>query len=191
MSNDSPESDAILMMECPEDGFRTTTPANNTLVATGGFTCPKCEENGVSTVMEAKARYEKVSDEPSGESDHSTDSGLPVAAIVSFVGEESHEFEAYGTDETDLTYKDDVEQGDKVVLKSDAEDAIQEARRQERREILNKLDNIEERFHNGDKATAGILNPADLVTEVLETVEEELRDDLQQEEEDEVKSGEQ
>jgi len=49
---------------------------------------------------------------------------LPVAAIVSFAGEESHEFEAYGTDETDLTYKDDVEQGDELVRKVDAEEAI-------------------------------------------------------------------
>lgn len=50
--NDMPE--AILFMECEECGFSATTPADNTLVSTGGFTCPECE-----ITMKAKARYEK------------------------------------------------------------------------------------------------------------------------------------
>jgi len=52
--------------------------------------------------------------------------GLPTAAIVSFAGEETHEFEAYGSDETDLTYKDNVEQGDELVRRKDVADLIQD-----------------------------------------------------------------
>jgi len=69
----------------------------------------------------------------------------------------------------------------KYVEKNDAEEAIKEARGQERQKILDKLDDIEQRFHDGDKKTAGTLKPSKLVTEVLETVEEELRDELEEE----------
>lgn len=69
-----------------------------------------------------------------------------------------------------------VEEKDKLVRKQDAEEAIKEAREEERQKILNKLEDIEERFHTGDKVTSGILDPSDLVTEVLETVEEEVEE---------------
>lgn len=63
-----------------------------------------------------------------------------------------------------------LEHGDKFVRREDVEALI-----------LQNLEEIEERFHNGDKAISGILDKPDLVTEVLETVEEELLDEVQSE----------
>lgn len=50
--------EAVLLMECPECGFEATTPADNSLVNTGGFTCPEDNKQ-----MEIKARYEKVEED--------------------------------------------------------------------------------------------------------------------------------
>jgi hypothetical protein len=107
---------------------------------------------------------------------------LPVAAIVSFAGEESHEFEAYGTDETDLTYKDDVEQGDELVRKVDAEEAITEARQQERQKILDKIDKIEENIHRQIREFQEKHRDVPYtVKDIIEEGFEELRDELEEE----------
>lgn len=45
----------IVMMKCPECGYKTTTPADNTLVKCGDYKCPEDEEG-----MTPIARYEKV-----------------------------------------------------------------------------------------------------------------------------------
>jgi len=122
---------------------------------------------------------------------------LPVAAVVSFAGEESHEFEAYGTDETDLTYKDDVEQGDKVVLKSDAEAAIAkersrkydegffEGRQSKEEEILDKIDKMEENIHRQirefqEKHRDVPYTVKDIIEEDFEQLRDELEEEVEQ-----------
>jgi len=99
---------------------------------------------------------------------------LPVAAKVTAVGGMPNEGAA-------IQNFVQISEGDELVKKSDAQEAIKKARRQERQKILDKLDDIEQRFHDGDKKTAGTLKPSKLVTEVLETIEEELRDELEEE----------
>lgn len=80
---------------------------------------------------------------------------IPTAAIVSFAGEETHEFEAYGSDETDLTYRDNVEKGDELVRRSDHEQDKQEAVERERQRIQNLIEKMKQevkgtRLHSAD-----------------------------------------
>jgi len=54
MTENNGYAHTILMMECGDCGFSTTTPADNILVKTGGFTCPEgCGR------MEPVAKYEE------------------------------------------------------------------------------------------------------------------------------------
>lgn len=46
---------AILFMVCKGCEYTATTPADNNLVATGNFTCPKCDVR-----MKAEARFERI-----------------------------------------------------------------------------------------------------------------------------------
>jgi len=149
---------------------------------------------------------EKVSDEPSGESN------LPVAARV-----ESHV--DVGEIKSDFIYNTNNQTGrilvggDELVRKVDAEDAIQEARRRERQKILDKLEEIRDNFQHRvevaleekedakedswtEKKSIERINCFDLaqrkIQELCEDFEssnhadsaEGLRDDLQQEERD-------
>jgi len=111
---------------------------------------------------------EKVSDEPSGESN------LPVAARV-----ESHV--DVGEIKSDFIYNTNNQTGrilvggDELVRKVDAEDAIQEARRRERQKILNKIEDKMEELQGNYDSRIEIENKKREYGKLGE-----LRDDLQE-----------